>query len=188
MSFTAFKALFAPTLALAITGGTHAQATGPRVLHEPLFGLEFDTRKEQLPRLPDDVRNSCMELADNEYMTTHMWIFASAGQARTTYYVVGGYVQRRHPAVGEREFRLDDRGGVFRIEGGTCTGIGPVREVFAVRPLDEVPQSVLQQLAAGMANTLKRICGGKAALEKAMQRKGIAPSGLPPELRDAFRP
>lgn len=188
MLFTAFKYCAFPAMLAVQAPLACAQASAPRVLLEPLFGLQVAPEKAQLEQLAEPVRRLCREIADTEHQTARMWVFASANDAEASYYLVGGYIQRKHPERGERAFRLDERGGVYRVENGGCTGIGPAREVFSVRPEDEVPPRVLQRLAAGMANSLERVVGGRDALKRALARKRIDMAALSPELQEAFRP
>lgn len=188
MLFTVFKHGTLLSLLLAQAPVACAQAAMPSTLIEPLFGLKIAPEKAQLKQLAEPVRKLCREIADTKQLTARMWIFARANDTEASYYLVGGHIQRKHPGRGESTFRLDDRGGIYRIENGGCTGIGPVREVFAVRPADEVPLPVLQRLATEMAITLQRAVGGSDALKQALARKRIDASALSPELQEAFKP
>ena len=167
---------------------TLAEELPPRMLQEPVFGLHIEVAGLKLDAMPDEVRNQCSEIADDERWTGRLWVYAIVHEADATYYVVGGYFRRRHPAPGESRYWLDTRGGVYRIAGTTCLGIGPAREVFDVRPLNETPQPILQQLAADLAARLTRAFGGPDRLRTTMQRQHIDLHRLPAELQQAFLP
>jgi hypothetical protein len=116
-----------------------------------------------------------------------MWIYASAIEGNTSYYLVTGYFKRKQAARGEPRYRLDIVGGVYRVQNGECIGIGAAREVFDVRPTSEVPPAVLQRLANVAAESLEAAAGSPQALGRALRQKQVAPITLPPELRQAFQ-
>jgi hypothetical protein len=179
------RALVAVTLALASCTALAKEAP-PRFLQEPVFGLRLEAANAQLDLLPEDERRKCFQLADDEYLKGRQWVFAVAREADVTYYVAAGYFERRHPDKSEPRYRLDTFGGVYRIDGNACLGIGAAREVFDVRPLDETPQAVLQQLAFDLAERVARALGGPDRLRMALKKRNIDPAGLSPELAAAF--
>lgn len=165
-----------------------AKEAPPRILQEPIFGLQLEAANPQLELLPDEVRNTCFEIADNERMTGRAWVYASVREANATYYVVAGYFKRSHPAPGERRYRVDTYGGVYRILDKKCVGIGAAREVFDVRPFNEIPQPILQQLAVDLAARLTRAFGGHDQLRAELRKRRTDLKHLSPELQQAFRP
>jgi hypothetical protein len=160
----------------------------PRILQEPVFGLRMEAANPRIEALPDDLRNKCFELADSEFLTSRQWIYAAAVDSRTSYYVVAGYFKRRKAEANQAQYRLDTFGGVYRIEGSECMGLGAAREVFDVRALDEIPQPVLQQLADDLASRLVRAFGGPEKLGNAWRRQKVDQLHLPLELQRAFQP
>lgn len=181
------RCIAALTIAVA-SGAALAEGGPPRVMQEPIFGLQLDAAKAKLDPLPDDVRNKCFEIADNEYLTGRQWVYATARDSGATYYVVSGYFKRLNPDPGEPRYRVDTYGGVYRIDGAGCLGVGAALEVFRVRPLDETPQLVLQQLAVDFATRLARAVGGKDQLRVKLKNQHVDRDGLGPELREVFEP
>jgi hypothetical protein len=180
---------FIAAVTIAVASGTAlAEGGPPRIMQEPIFGLQLDAAKAKLDPLPDDVRNQCFEIADNEYLTGRQWVYAMTRDAKATYYVVSGYFKRLNPDPGEPRYRLDTSGGVYRVEGAECLGVGAALDVFRVRPLDETPQLVLQQLAADFASRLARAVGGPDQLRVKLQKQRVDREGLGPELREVFEP
>lgn len=177
------------TVSLALAAGLSlAKDVPPHILQEPIFGLRVDAANPALEVLPAQERNKCVEIADNEYLTARIWVFAVARDADATYYLVGGYFKRSHPEAGEPRYRPDTLGGVYRIAGGRCTGIGAAREVFAVRALDETPQPILQQLANDLSARLGRAYGGPAQLRAELRKQRAVLRDMPPEIQEAFKP
>lgn len=189
MSSTALdRCIVAVSLALAVCAAQASGIVPPRILQEPIFGLRLEVAKVKLDLLPDDVRNQCMEIADNENLTGRQWVYATARDAGATYYVVGGYFERRHPEQGESRYRLDTYGGVYRIDGTGCLGVGAAREVFNTPSFDETPQPILQQLAVDFAVRLVRAFGEPDRLRMKLRNQHVDPDSLSPELREAFSP
>ncbi len=187
MSFTVLDRTFvAVSLALASCVAL-AKDGPPRMLREPVFGLRIDAANPKLDLLPDEVRDKCSEIANNDQWTGRLWVYARAHDADATYYVVGGYFERHHPDRGESRYWLDTYGGVYRIEGAKCLGVGPAREVFDVRPFDETPQPVLKALADDLASRLARAFAGQDRLRTKMRSHRVDFGTLSPELREAFK-
>jgi hypothetical protein len=164
-----------------------AKDAPPRIVQEPVFGLRLASAGIRLDALPEDVRSKCSELADDDKWAGRLWVYARADDAGATYYVVGGYFERRNPAPGEARFELDERGGVISIDGAECTAYGPARKVFDVRAFNEIPQSILQRLAADLGVRLARAFGGPDRLRAELRNQRIDPDPLPAELRQAFK-
>ena len=186
MSSTATKHIVAGAALLLASCAGIAREAPPRILQEPVLGLRFEQAKAKLDPLPEDARAKCRELADDERWKGHLWIFARADAPTSTYYVIGGYFERRRPASGESKYDLDERGGVIEISGTHCTAFGPAREVFDVRAFNEIPQPIFRSLAADFSSRLARALGGQEKLQRALTNQRIDLARLPPELRDAL--
>lgn len=188
MSSTVTKRGAVGALLLLISSISMAREGPPGILQEPVLGLRYERAKAQLDPLPDDVRINCRELADDERWTGHLWIFARVDAAATTYYVVGGYFERRKPEAGESRYELDERGGVIAIRGTHCTAFGPAREVFDVRAFNDIPQPVFRSLATDFSTRLARALGGQGRLRRELKHQRIDVGRLPQELRDVIAP
>jgi hypothetical protein len=173
-------ALFTLTSAVA-----SAADKPPRYLNEPVLGLRLDA-SAKLDPLPEDVRALCVQIADNEYSTARMWIFAQASDAGAAYYVVGGYSKLRHPDPGEHQYEPTTHGGLMSVTGNTCAG-DPADEAMHA-PSDEVPLSILKQLARDLATRLVRAVGGADKLRAEIKNQRIDFDRLSPELQEAFKP
>lgn len=185
LSIAIKRALVAALCVLSSTAASAADAP-PRYLTEPVLGLRLDANAKLDP-LPEDVRALCVQLADNEYSTARMWIFAQARDAGGAYYVVAGYSKLRHPAPGERLYEPTTRGGFMSVTGDRCVG-DPAAESFAARDFDVVPQAILQKLARDLAARLVRALGGPERLRAEIRNQRIDVDTLSPELREAFAP
>lgn len=176
------------TVAFAIASSVAlAKQAPPRIMQEPVLGLRLDSAAPRQEALPEDVRSKCSELADDDRWIGRLWIYARADGAGITYYVVGGYFERRNPLPGQARFELDERGSVISIEGAGCTAYGQAREVFDVRAFNETPQPILQRLAADLVLRLARAFGGSDRLSAELRNQKIDVDPLPPELHQAFK-
>lgn len=164
-----------------------AREGAPRVLQEPVLGLRLPAAKLQLTPLPDEIRNKCAVLADNEKWKGRLWVYATTKDAAGTYYVVGGYYERPNPEPGQPRYQLDTAGAVFQISGQTCSAYGGAKEVFDARYFEETPQPILQKLAVDLASQLSRTLGGADRLRTELQNQRIDFEQLSPELKEAFK-
>lgn len=187
MSSTAIKRFLAVFSFAFVSCCALAKDRPPRDLQEPVLGLRFPLASAKLDALPDDVRNKCSELADNENWKGRLWVYATAHDAGGTYYVVGGYYERPKREPSESRYYLDTSGAVFQIVGNQCTGYGGGREVFDARYFEETPQPLLQRLADDLASRLARAFGGPDRLRDELRNQRIDPDTLPAELHEAFK-
>jgi hypothetical protein len=188
MSSIVTKRAAAGTFLLLINSIGFAREVPPRILQEPVLGLRYVQAKAELEVLPENVRALCRELADDDRWKGHLWIYARVDASATTYYVVGGYFERRKPEAGESRYELDERGGVIGINGTHCTAFGPAREVFDVRAFNEIPQPVFRSLATDFSTRLARALGGQEKLRRDLKNQRVDVGRLPQELHDAFSP
>jgi hypothetical protein len=163
-------------------------ATLPKFGQEPVLGLRYESAKVKFDTLPKDVSAKCPEYSSTGAWGSHLVVYALVRNGVRTYYLVGGYHERRNPKPEEERYELDQRGGIFSIEGTQCIGYGQAREVFDARLFDETPQPILQQLAINHATTLARAFGGPNQLRAKLRNQNINADSLSPEVRDAFAP
>lgn len=176
------------TVLLTLTSiAAFAEDSPPLVLNEPVLGLRLKAADLKLDPLSEDVRAMCEQTADNERRTSRLWVFARTNDARTTYYVVAGYFQRRHPGPGEAAYEPTVNGGMLYVTGNQCKG-DPARETFEARNFDDTPQPVLQQLAGDLAARLTQAVGGADRLRAEIKHQQIDFDQLSPELQEAFKP
>lgn len=189
MSSTATKHVFAACL-LALTGAVSAaqqNTNPPRYLQDPVFGLRLPVSSSNLETLSEQVRAICEQIADNPTWTGHQWVFGATQEGPTTYYLVGGFFERKNVQRGQQPYFQPEQGGIYEVKGQTCGG-DPAREVFEVRDLDRIPQAVLQRLAVDFASRLAMAVGGEERLRDLLVKQRIDVRRLSPELRDAFGP
>jgi len=192
MSSTATRHALVACL-LALTGAVSAvsaaqQSTSPpRYLQDPVFGLRLPVSSSNLETLSEQVRAICEQIADNPTWTGHQWVFGVTQEGPTTYYLVGGFFERRNADHGQQPYFQPEQGGIYEVDGQTCGG-DPAREVFEVRDLDRIPQGVLQRLAVDFASRLAVAVGGEERLRNLLVKQRIDARKLSPELRDAFEP
>jgi len=182
------KRLVAVVSLALVSCTSQAKEVPPRALQEPVLGLRLPTAKLRLNVLPDDVRNKCAVLADNERLKGHLWVYATAKDAASIYYVAGGYYERPNPEPGQPKYQLDTTGAVFQILGESCIGYGGGKEVFDARYFEETPQPILQKLAIDLAVQLARTLGGPDRLRNELRNQRIDFDQLSPELQKAFKP
>jgi hypothetical protein len=185
MPSTATKSAIVAALFTLTSAATSAADKPPRYLNEPVLGLRLDAGAKLDP-LPEDVRALCVQIADNEYSTARMWIFAKASDAGAAYYLVAGYSKLRHPAPGERLYEPTARGGLMAVTGNKCLG-DPADEAMHA-PSDEVPLPILKQLARDLAARLVRAVGGPDKLRAEIRNQRIDFDLLSRELQEAFKP
>lgn len=189
MLSTAIKQPFAASL-LALTGAVSAAQQGtspPHYLQDPVFGLHLPVSSSNLETLSNQVRAICEQIADNPTWTGHQWVFGVTQEGPTTYYLVGGFFERRNAHHGQQPYFQPEQGGIYEVNGQTCGG-DPARDVFEVRDIERIPQRVLQRLAASFASRLAIAAGGEERLRDLLVKQRIDVRRLSPELRDAFGP
>lgn len=185
MPSTATKHAIIAALFMLTNAAAAPADKAPRYINEPVLGLRLDAGAKLEP-LPEDVRALCVQIADNEYATARMWIFAQASDAGAAYYVVGGYSKLRHPDPGEHLYEPTTRGGLMSVTGNTCVG-DPADEAMHA-PSDEMPRPILKRLAHDLAARLVRAVGGPDKLHAEIKNQRIDFDGLSPELQEAFKP
>jgi len=187
MLSTAIERLVTVVSLTVVCSLAHAKDGPPSVLQEPVLGLRLPIAQLRLDTLPDEIRNKCEALADNERWKGRLWVYATAKDAAGTYYVVGGYYERPHPKPDQARYYLDTSGAIFQILGETCIGYGGAKEVFDARYFEEIPQPILQKLASDLAVQLARGLGGANRLKVELRNQHIDFNQLAPELQEAFK-
>jgi hypothetical protein len=121
-----------------------------------------------------------------------MWVFGSAKDAASTYYILSGYFKRRTKDPERRLYEVPDSGSVFTLRGGKCGG-DDARETFDTRDPNaentgNVPIPILRELARDLAVQTVRAFGGADQLRAEIKRQRIDFNQLSPELQEAFQP
>lgn len=183
MRFIALNLIVAVALLLM---GLRAEAgeSPPRILREPLLGMEYDRIRVKFEPVPRHVLSTCPTLAPRERWKPIWYIFGKAeSMAHGTFYVVGGYSVRTHPDPPEiPKYDRDDPGVIFSIKEGVCTVFEEAaREMFEPYLTGEIPDEVLRALAMDNAHRLIRTFG-----EKRIRASRMAIDKLPPALREAY--
>lgn len=189
MLSTATKHLLAACL-LALTSAVSAaqlNMTPPSYVQDPVFGLRLPVSSSNLETLSEQVRTICEQIADNPTWAGYQWVFGVTQEGPTTYYLVGGFFERRNATRGQQPYFQPEQGGIYEVNGQSCGG-DPAREVFEVRDTDRIPQIVLQRLAVDFASRLSVAVGGKERLRDLLVRQRVNVRTLSPELREAFEP
>jgi len=187
-SIFARRSIVACLLVLACKVNAEERSSSPpRHLQDPVFGLPLATSSSNLETLSEQVRSICEQIADNPTWTGHQWVFGVTQEGPTTYYLVGGFFERKNATRGQQPYFQPEQGGIYEVNGQTCGG-DPAREVFEVRDLDRIPQAVLQRLAVDFASRLSMAVGGEERLRDLLVKQRIDARKLSPELRDAFGP
>jgi hypothetical protein len=186
MKSTGTARQFVVAVAILACSAVSAATQPPKVLREPVLGLRYDVENVKFDALPQVVSAACPDLVTDR-VGRRAWIFASAKQSSSSYYVIGGYFERRFPRPPNYpKYELDELGAVLRIEGSHCTLIGPARETFTVRALDDTPATVLQLLSTDLVHRLETAFGGSEQLRKELRNQHIDGSQLPFELKDSL--
>ena len=103
MSSTVTKSLvLAALFAICTTAAAASSNQPPRFLSVPALGLRLPLDRLNLDPLPEDIRATCDQIADNEYSTGRMWIF---GRAKD---------ENRHEPLGKRDM------GIFHDRSHSC--------------------------------------------------------------------
>ncbi len=76
---------------------------------------------------------------------------------------------------------------MYVVRGQDCGG-DPAREVFEVSDFEQIPKSVLEQLARDSETRLVRAFGGESRLRAEFKKQRITPDRLTSELAIAFKP
>lgn len=157
-------------------------------MREPVLGLRYETARVKFDPLPAQALADCETLIDNDYSKGVWYVYAQATDASgRIYYAVGGY-EIRNNVPPHLKYDNDGFGVLFFTDRGTCTVIDMPRQVFDDRLFDnEMPQSVLKQLAADLVARLARAFGGPDRLRLELRNQHVDPESLSPELREAFK-
>lgn len=111
MPCTATKRVAAAALIALCSWPAVARAMSPRILQEPVLGLRLEAANSILETLPEGIRGTCVQFADNDSRAGRLWVFARTTDAETTYYVVAGYYKIINPDPGRLPYVLEGGGG-----------------------------------------------------------------------------
>jgi hypothetical protein len=184
----------AALVALSATAAASSSNQPPRFLTVPVLGLRLPIERLNVDKFPEDIRTRCDQIADDERYTGQVWIFGSAKDATSTYYLLTAIFKRRSPdPEGERRlYESSENGLVFTVKGGKCGGDDAV-ETFEVHDPnaelhDNVPDAILRELARDLAARTVRAFGGPEQLRAEVKNQRIDFNSLPRELQEAFAP
>jgi hypothetical protein len=195
MPCTVISRLAAVTL-LTISAAASASSSdqSPRFLTVPVLGLRLPLDRLNVDKFPEDIRATCDQLADDALYTGQLWVFGTAKDAASTYYILTGYFKRRRPDPdGERRlYEVWDTGFVLTRQGARCDGEDAVETYAEIDPNAEndgnVPNRILRELARDLAVRAVRAAGGPERLRAAIKEQRLDYNQLPLELQEAFRP
>jgi hypothetical protein len=184
----------AALLALSATATASSSDRPPRSLTVPVLGLRLPLDRMNVEKFPDGLRAACDQIADDELYTGQVWIFGSAKDAASTYYIVTGIFKRRSPDPAEerRLYENWENGLVLTVKGGTCGG-DDAAETFEVHDPNaendgNVPDSILRELARDLAARTVRAFGGPDRLRAEIKNQRIDFDQLPADVQAAFKP
>ena len=187
---------FAATVLFAFSATASASSSDqpPKSLTVPVLGLRLPLDRLDGDKFPEDIRAACDQIADDALYTGQMWVFGTARDAASTYYILTGYFKRRRtdPAGERRLYETWDTGFVLTRQGSRCDGEDAV-ETYAVTDPNadndgNVPNRILRELAHDLAVRTVRAFGGPDQLRAAIRSQRIDYNQLPLELQEAFRP
>jgi hypothetical protein len=181
-------AAIAGLLAFCTATVTAAPAVGtkpPRYIKDPLIGLRVATTA-QLEPVPEALNALCKRVPEDTTTTAHLWIFASASVAGTSYYVFSGFSEVRKTPTDAPLYRSVERGGMYIVANGKCVS-DPADEYFDA-PTDEVPLPILNILARDLKTRLGHAFGGDEKLQAEIEAQRIDFGVLSPVLQNAFTP
>jgi hypothetical protein len=180
--------------AISATTSASSGDLPPKFLTVPVLGLRLPLDRLDVDKFPEDIRATCDQIADDALYTGQMWVFGTAKDAASTYYLLTGYFKRRRPDPGgeRRLYEMWDRGFVLTRQGGRCDGEDAV-ETYAVTDPNadndgNVPNRILRELAHDLAARAVRAFGGPDRFRAAIRNQRIDYNLLPLELQEAFRP
>jgi hypothetical protein len=188
MSSTVRKYL---ALVLLVLACTSAQGEPPpRILQEPLLGLQYDRERVKFEPLPAKLASACHALNDSEEISGVWFVFAKASDASgRTYYLLNGYDVDRKPISPDQQYTAGGFGFILGVNGDKCEVLdGDARQLFSARAFDnEFPFDMMQRLAADFAARLVKAYGGADSLQRELVKQRISVDAQPEEVRHALR-
>jgi hypothetical protein len=184
------RAIIAALLTLTSVAAT-AKDEPPRFLPVPALGLRVELADLKLEKFPDEILRMCNQIADDERSVGHLWVFAKAKDAASTYYVLSGYFTFRNLPPDRRPYELGD--WVMVVQGNKCGGDPNADETFASHDPNadnngNVPDRILKVLAVDLAARTVKAFGGPEKLRAEIRSQRIDFDRLSPELQEAFKP
>lgn len=169
------------------TSVAYAVEQAPTTLLVPVVGVRYTVATALFDPLPDGVISMCPGLVADENMRGVFWIYATARDRDSVYYVIGGYGVRARPDLPDfPRYALQDLGTVVQIRGQDCVVLGEAEEVFRSRYFAETPQRVLQSLAEDLVQRLAVALGGMTKMHAELRRQHVNVDNISPEVSKAF--
>jgi len=133
MSSTVRK-LLAPFL-LVLACASALGAPPPRMLQEPLLGLQYDRERIKFEPLSAKLASGCHALNDSEEISGVWFVFAKASDASgRTYYLLNGYDVDSKPASADRQYTAGGSGFILGVNGDKCEVLdGDAQQLFSAR-------------------------------------------------------
>lgn len=177
-------------VALLILACTSAQGQPPpRILQEPLLGLQYDRERVKFEPLPSKLASSCYALNDSEEISGVWFVFGKASDASgRTYYLLNGYEVDSNPSRTDPRYTAGGFGFILGVDGDKCEVLdADARQLFKDRVFDnEFPFDTMQRLAADFAARLIKAYGGVDVLRRELIKQGISVDAQPEEVRHAL--
>jgi len=180
-------------LALVLLVLVCASARGespPRILQEPLLGLQYDRERVMFEPLPAKLASGCHALNDSEEISGVWFVFAKASDASgRTYYLLNGYDVDSAPISADQQYTAGGFGFILGVNRDKCDVLdGDARQLFSARVFDdEFPFDMMQRLAADFAARLVKAYGGVDALRRELVKQRISVDAQPEEIRHALK-
>jgi hypothetical protein len=178
------------SLVILTTASAHAELL-PRILQEPLLGLQYDQTKVKFEPLQKALSTSCQPLNDSETMHGTWFVFARASDASgRTYYLLNGYEIRNKPAPPHfPKYETGGSGFILGVNGDVCEVLeADARQLFKDRIFDdEFPFDMMQKLALDFATRLVKAYGSTDRLQKELVKQRIDLNKQPEEIRHALK-
>jgi len=188
MSSTVRK-LLAPFL-LVLACASALGALPPRMLQEPLLGLQYDRERIKFEPLSAKLASECHALNDSEEISGVWFVFAKASDASgRTYYLLNGYDVDSKPASADQQYTAGGSGFILGVNGDKCEVLdGDAQQLFSARVFDdEFPFDMMRRLAADFAARLAKAYGGADALRRELVKQRISVEAQPEEIRHALK-
>ena len=162
----------------------------PRILQEPLLGLQYDHTKVKFEPLPHRLAAGCRALNDEGDSHGVWFVFARASDASgRAYYLLNGYEVDSHPTPDYPRYTTEGFGIILGVDGDKCEVLeADARQLFKDRLFDdEFSFDMMQRLATDFAARLSKAYGGKERLRVQLVKQRIDLTKQPEEIRHALR-
>ena len=176
---------------LILTSFAAYAENSPRMLQEPVLGLQYEREKVKFEPLSRSVASQCDALNDNENIKGVWFVFARASDASgRAYYLLNGYSIRKRPNPPDYpKYTAGGSGFILGVDGKKCEVLeADARQLFKDRIFDdEFPFDMMQKLAVDFAARLSKAYGGSDRLRMEISKQRIDLNKQPDEIRYALK-